>query len=63
MKIYVINKYIPARSIQDALRKEKDFPADECFIDQEFRREYIESKIKIDKPLGFKDGYIKKRNK
>lgn len=35
-KQYIIRKYIKANSAQEALRKEKKQPADECWIDEKW---------------------------
>lgn len=35
-KRYIIRKYIMARSAAEALRKEKYFKADECWVDEKW---------------------------
>lgn len=37
-KMFVVKKYIMASSAKDALRKEKKHPADDCWIDEEWRK-------------------------
>lgn len=36
--MFVVKKYIMASSAQEALRKEKSTPADDCWIDEEWRK-------------------------
>jgi hypothetical protein len=40
-KRYIIRKYILAKSAKDALRKEKNIPADECWVDENYHKEEI----------------------
>ena len=37
-KMFVVKKYIMAKNAQDALRKEKNHPADDCWVDEEWRK-------------------------
>jgi hypothetical protein len=35
-KRYIIRKYVEASTAKEALRKEKDHPADECWVDEKW---------------------------
>lgn len=37
-KMFVVKKYIMAKSAQEALRKEKKIPADDCWVDEDWRK-------------------------
>ncbi len=37
-KMFVVKKYIMARSASEALRKEKNTQADDCWVDEEWRK-------------------------
>lgn len=34
---YIIRKYVIARDVKEALKKEKDIPADEAWIDEQWK--------------------------
>lgn len=61
-KLFVVRKYILARSVKEAVRKERTREPDEVFLDDEWKKEHkheIESK-----PIGYgnyqaKDGIQK----
>ena len=36
-KMFVVRKYIMARSASDAIRKDKTFPVDDVFVDEDFK--------------------------
>lgn len=38
MKVYVVRKLVLAKSVKEAMKIEKRFPADEIFIDEEFKK-------------------------
>lgn len=38
-KRYIIRKYIMAKSASDALKKERKFKADECWVDEDYLKE------------------------
>lgn len=38
-KRYIIRKYIVAKSVHDAIRKEKKEPVDDCWLDDDWKRE------------------------
>lgn len=40
-KRYIVRKFILAKSASDALKKERKFKADECWVDEEFEKEKI----------------------
>jgi len=47
-KQYIIRKYVMARDVKDALRKERNIKADEAWIDDDWKKnnvEMCESKI------------------
>lgn len=50
-KMFVIKKYIMASSAKDALRKERKAPADDCWIDEEWRKS---EKDNLANAIGFK---------
>lgn len=37
-KMFVIKKYIMASNAQEALKKERRQPADDCWVDEEWRK-------------------------
>ena len=37
-KMFIVKKYIMASSAREALRKESKQPADDCWIDEEWRK-------------------------
>ena len=49
-KLYVVRKYIKAKSAADALRKEKKSPVDEIWVDEEWRKS---SKDNLSGAMGF----------
>jgi hypothetical protein len=51
MKQYIVRKYVMAKDVKDALKKEKSIPADEAWIDPEWQKQYPEI------------GYITKKKK
>ena len=38
IKQYIIRKYIMAKDVKEALRKEREIPADEAWIDPEWQK-------------------------
>lgn len=55
-KLYVIQKYVVAKSIQEAARIEKYIPADEIWLDNEWKNAYKPSLTK--QSTGFKGRII-----
>jgi hypothetical protein len=53
MKQYIIRKYVMAKNVKDALKKEKTIKADEAWIDPEWQK--VNPQIA---PMGFR---VKKR--
>ncbi len=37
-KLYIVKKYIMASSAQSALRKERKIEADECWVDEDYKK-------------------------
>ena len=50
-KQYIIRKYVMAKSVSEALRKEQNIKADEAWIDEEWKRE----NSSLCETIGFKD--------
>lgn len=59
-KLFVIQKYVVARSVQEAIRIEVTIPADEIWLDEEWKRAHKPDLKR--KSAGFK-GRINKINK
>jgi len=38
MKLFVVQKYVWAKDIPDALKKEKSTKVDDCYIDNDFKK-------------------------
>lgn len=51
-KLYVIKKYIYAESAAKAIKAEKDLPVDDCWVDEDWRRNNLANPEP--KPIGFK---------
>lgn len=51
LKRYVIKKYIMAKSANQALRLEHKYKADDCFIDEDWRKD---NNAKLVSTIGFK---------
>ena len=51
-KLFVIRKYIMADSAKDAIKKEKEHPVDDVWIDEDFRRNLMS--VDVIKDMGFK---------
>ncbi len=49
-KLFVIKKYVMASSAQDALRKEKNIKPDDCWVDEDWRKN---TKDKLAEVIGF----------
>lgn len=49
-KLYIVKKYIYARSCAEAIRKEKKQPVDDCWMDEDFRKK---SMIELPSAVGF----------
>lgn len=49
-KLFVIKKYVWATSASNALKLEKKTKADDCWIDEEFKRQ---QDLKTKVPMGF----------
>ena len=42
-KIFIVRKYVKARSAAEALRKESGVAADDCWVDDEWRKANLDS--------------------
>lgn len=42
-KLYIVRKYIMANSVQDAIRKDKKEPVDDCWLDDDFKKQLASS--------------------
>ena len=51
-KLFVIQKYVWADDIPDALKKEKRTPVDDCYIDNDFKKASVEYRTPPE--IGFK---------
>lgn len=51
-KVYVTYKYVIADSVKNAIKKEKDLPVDECFLEPNWKNNNI-PKLDVDKKPGF----------
>jgi hypothetical protein len=49
-KMYIIRKYVMAKSAQDAIRKEKGHPVDDAWVDEEWKKN---NPVISKPPLGF----------
>lgn len=50
LKQFIVRKYVMAMSVADAVRVEKNFQADDCWVSEEFQKAHLfESK-----PMGFR---------
>jgi hypothetical protein len=38
-KLYIVKKYILAKSASDAIRKDKKTPVDDCWMDEDFKKQ------------------------
>ena len=54
-RLFVVRKFIFGTSIAEVLRKEKNLPVDECYIDDDWRRNNygLIPPFKDDKTVGF----------
>jgi hypothetical protein len=49
-KLFVVKKYVMAKSAQEALKKEKKQDADDCWVDEEWRKSNTD---KLAQAIGF----------
>jgi hypothetical protein len=42
-KLFIVRKYVKARSAEEAIRKERGIAPDECFVDEEWRKANLDS--------------------
>lgn len=42
-KLFVVRKYIMAKTAAEALRKERKTPADECWVDEDWKKNQVSS--------------------
>lgn len=50
-KLFVVRKYVRAKSVSDALKKERKVPIDDVYIDDEWRKN---SNDMLARQMGFK---------
>ena len=43
-KIYVVRKYVVASSVEEALQKEKKTPVDDCWLEEQTQKDWLEEK-------------------
>lgn len=43
-KIYVVRKYVVASSVEEALQKEKKIPVDDCWLEEQTQKDWLEEK-------------------
>lgn len=53
MKLYVIKKYILAKSAKDALKKEKREEVDDIWVHEDWQKREIDNKFEEKKHVGF----------
>lgn len=46
-KLFVVKKYVMAASVKDALKKEKELPVDECWVDVEWKNKQLDESKNI----------------
>ena len=51
--MFVVVKYLLAENIPDALKKEKNIPVDDCYMDTDWKRSIIEKRFVQPAPIGF----------
>lgn len=62
MKVYIVTKYIEANNAKDAIRREKNYPVDDVYIEQTSKTDFIHSlSNKKCTPTGFNNLSSKKR--
>lgn len=45
LKLFVVRKYVSAKSAADAIKQERRFDVDDCWVDDDFKKEIINNKI------------------
>lgn len=53
MKLYIIRKYVMAKSIRDAIEKEAGQPVDEAWLDDDFLKQQKDKLAKKQGRVGF----------
>jgi len=51
-KVYITYKYVVADSVKSAIKKERDLPVDECFLEPNWKNNNI-PKLDAEKKPGF----------
>lgn len=52
--MFIIRKYILAKSASEAIRSEKKFPVDECYVEDSYFKKEMEDSYDRNKPVGFR---------
>ncbi len=52
-KIYVVRKFVITNLIGDAIKKEKEHPVDDVFLDEDIRRKVLEVQTTDRNNIGF----------
>jgi hypothetical protein len=61
-KLFVIQKYVVASSIVEALKLERKIKPDECWLDEDFKKACKPEITKGGKGMGFNSSSKKKKN-
>lgn len=43
LKLYIVRKYVQATSVQDAIKKEKEALIDDCWLDDDWKKNNLTS--------------------
>lgn len=52
-KIYVVRKYVVANSVEDALEKEKNAKVDDCWMEEQTQKHWLDDKVGVRDRMGF----------
>ena len=52
-KIYVVRKYVVATSVEDALKKEKDTKVDDCWLEEQTQKAWLDDRAGVIRNAGF----------
>ena len=53
-KLFVVRKYIKAKSILDAIKKEKEVEPDDIWVDDDWKKQNDNEETKLTSAVGFK---------
>lgn len=54
MPIYVVKKYVEAKDIKQAIKKETTTPVHECWLHEDSSKHFINKSIEKDNQVGFR---------